>query len=120
MDKFQSPETVHEESWWQISTLGYAQLYMARKLAHNFPKPWEKNLPEMQPHEGIKAPRQVQIDFSRLTAEIGTPAAAPKPRGKPLGRAKGIKLIRRQHHPVISKRKKRLNQVGKPPDQAIA
>ena len=120
LDKFQSPETVHEESWWQISTLAYAQLYMARKLANNFPKPWEKNLPEMQPHEGIKAPRQVQIDFSRLTAEIGTPAAAPKQRGKPLGRTKGFKLIRRQHHPVISKRKKRLNQVEKPPDQAIA
>jgi len=110
MDKFQTPETTHEESWWQISSLAYAQLYMAREIAVNLPNPWEKYLPEMKNNEKVKAARQVQKSFIRITAEIGTPASAPKPRVKPLGRAKGEKQKRRVHYPIILKRLKLLKK----------
>jgi len=106
MDKFQTPETVHEESWWQIASLAYAQLYMARELANNLPNPWEKYLPEMKNNATIKSARQVQKSFARITQEIGTPAAAPKPRGKPLGRRKGEKQPRRNRYSIILKRLK--------------
>jgi hypothetical protein len=106
MDKFQTPETSHEESWWQISSLAYAQLYMARELANNLPHPWEKYLPEMKSNETVKSARQVQKSFMRITTEIGTPASAPKQRGKPLGRAFGMKQIRRIRYPIIFKKKK--------------
>jgi hypothetical protein len=113
MDKFQTPETDHEESWWQIASLAYAQLYMARELAKNLPNPWEKYLPEMKNNATVKSARQVQKSFTRLTQEIGTPASAPKLRGKPLGRQKGAKQPRRNRHPIILKR-------SKPPQKKVA
>lgn len=103
MDKFQTPDTKHEESWWQIAALAYAQLYMSRTLATNLPNPWERYLPEMNRHAAIKSARQVQKSFTKITAAIGTPASAPKPRGKPLGRLKGTKQIRRLPSPIIFK-----------------
>lgn len=106
MDKFQTPETEHEEAWWQIASLAYAQLYMARKLATNLPNPWEKYLPEMQKDVMVKSARQVQKSFTRITTEIGTPASPPKPRVKPPGRMKGAKQIKRIRHPIILKRPK--------------
>jgi hypothetical protein len=103
LDKFQTPDTRHEESWWKISCLSQAQLYMGKELANNMPTPWEKYLPSMRENETVKAPRQVQKSFNRITAETGTPAAAPKPRGKQLGRQKGARPTRRMRHPVVVK-----------------
>ncbi len=103
MDKFQTPDTLHEESCWKLSSLAYAQLYMARKLASNLPTPWEKYLPEMKNNERVKSARQVQKSFTQITAEIGTPAYAPKPRVKPPGRLKGAKQKRRTRFPIIIK-----------------
>lgn len=103
MDKFQTPETTHEESWWKISSLAYTQLYMARELATNLPNPWEKYLPEMKKNVAVKSARQVQKSFIRITTEIGTPASAPKPRVKPPGRMKGAKQTRRIRYPIIFK-----------------
>lgn len=106
MDKFQTPETSHEESWWQIGSLAYAQLYMARELANILPNPWEKYLPEMKRSVTVKSARQVQKSFVRLTTEIGTPASAPKLRVKPPGRVKGAKQVRRYRHPIVLKKPK--------------
>ncbi len=106
MDKFQTPETSHEESWWHISSLAYAQLYMARELANNLPNPWEKYLPEMKKNATIKSARQVQKSFLKITNEIGTPACSPKPRGKPLGRLKRTKQVKRNRYPLVLKNQK--------------
>ena len=108
-DKFQTPDTKHEESWWKISSLAYAQLYMARKLSDNLPNPWEKYLPEMQKNATVKSARQVQKSFEKLTWQIGTPASPPKPRGNPLGRTKGAKQTPRTRHPIVIKEKKTQN-----------
>lgn len=76
---------------------------MARELANNTPNSWEKYLPEMKNNATVKSARQVQKDFARITQQIGTPAAAPKPRGKPLGRRKGEKQPRRSRYSIILK-----------------
>jgi len=106
-DKFQTPETEHEEAWWQFIMMSYTQLYLARELAHNLPNPWEKNLPEFKSSREEKAPTQVQKDFGRIISEIGTPATAPKPRNKSRGRSLGAMQVKRQRHKVVYKVKKR-------------
>ena len=106
MDKYQTPEVKHEESWWQVSSLAYAQLYMARELANNLPNPWEKYLPQMKDNHVIKSARQVQKSFAQITTKVGTPASAPIPRGIQLGRALGEQLTPRKVHPIIFKSEK--------------
>lgn len=103
MDKFQTPDVTHEESWWLIVCISYAQLYMARELANNLPQPWEKYLPAMKNDVTVKPARQVQKSFAKITKEIGTPASAPKQRGSSLGRIAGTKLPRRTQYPIIFK-----------------
>jgi hypothetical protein len=103
IDKFQTPEVEHEEAWWQIVSLSYAQLYMARELASNLPNPWERYLPIMKNSSMVKSATQVQKSFTKITSVVGTPASAPIPRGKSPGRVKGTKQIRRIRHSIIIK-----------------
>lgn len=110
MDKFQTPEITHEESWWKIASIAYAQLYMARELASNAPTPWEKYLPEMKNNTAVKSAKQVQKSFIKITSDIGTPAIPPTSRGKHLGRQKGAKQIRRIQYPIIFKGEKNLKR----------
>lgn len=77
---------------------------MARKLATNLPRPWERYLPEG--NKEVANPTQTQRDFTRIIEEIGTPAKAPKGRGKSAGRKKGVSYNRKQRKPVIKKSKK--------------
>lgn len=106
MDKLQTPEVKHEEAWWQMVLLSYAQLYLAREVAQRWPKPWEKYSPEYKSDNQEKTPSQVQRDFGRIIRAIGTPAKPPKPRKKSVGRAKGALQRKREKRPVINKSKK--------------
>lgn len=99
---YQTPEVEHEENWWQIVQLAYCQLWLARHLAGDLPRPWERYLPK--PQIKAAAPTAVQRDFSRIIRQIGTPADAPKPRGKSPGRVHGQRPRRRDRQPVIKKR----------------
>ena len=107
LNKFQTPDTEHEEAWWQFVMMSYAQLYMARQLANNLPNPWEKWLPEFKSNRDEKSPSQVQKDFGRIIVEIGTPAQPLKPRKKSHGRKLGESQVKRQRHKVVYKSKKR-------------
>ena len=107
MDKFQTTDVKHEESWWQIVSLAQAQLYASRELATNHPRAWEKYLPQMQTNSKLeKSPRQVQKSFVEITKEIGTPASRPKPRGIVLGSKPRATQPRRIKHPIIFKSQK--------------
>ena len=108
MNKTQTPEVDHEEAWWQFTMMAYAQLYACRALADYMPTPWEKYLEEFKSTDREKSPTQVQKSFSRIIRGIGTPAQAPKPRNKSIGRVKGTIQIKRQRHPVIIKSKNTL------------
>lgn len=106
LNKFQTPEVEHEEAWWQLAMLSYAQLYMARQLANNSPNPWEKWLPEFKSNRKDKSPSQVQKDFGRIIREIGTPAKPPKHRKKSRGRQPGEIQPKRLHHAIVYKGQK--------------
>lgn len=101
LTSFQTPEAVREESWWQLSHLAYAQLWLSRHLAYNLPRPWERNLPSMKTRQ--MSPSLVQRDFGRIIRQIGTPAKPPKRRGNSPGRREGVKLPPRLRRKVVVK-----------------
>ena len=106
MDKIQTPDVLHEETWWQLVMVAYSQLYLARKIAKNTANPWEKYLPSQRLSQEEKSPSQVQKDFQSIIKGIGTPAKAPKPRNKSAGRKQGMTQPKRLHHPVVFKGQK--------------
>ena len=98
--------------------LAYVQLWLTRCLAEAIPRPWERYLPQFQTQSKSQAsspspvfssqsatrhPSMVQRDFGRIIQEIGTPAKAPKPRGKSPGRTKGDRQKPRKRQKVIKK-----------------
>jgi hypothetical protein len=101
---FQTPETGREEKWWQLVHLAYAQLWLAHPLADGLPRPWERSLPALRGR--CRSPTGVQRDFARLIRQLGTPAQAPKRRGKSAGRPRGMRLSPRQRHKVVVKGRK--------------
>ena len=104
LDAYQTPDVSHEESWWQLVMLAYAQLYLARESVTQCPEPWERYLPQFQqPQPKVVTPTQTQRGFQKVLAEIGSPTAACKPRGKPRGRATGESALKREDSPVIFK-----------------
>ncbi len=103
MDSFQTPETEHEENWWIIAALAYAQLLAASEIAIPSCHPWERYLPNFERNSVIPTPSMVQRDMARIISESGTPAKAPEPRGKSPGRLKGECPGRRERFPVIKK-----------------
>ena len=98
---YQTPETAHEERWWQLAHLAYLQLWVARETATCRPRPWERSLPNHK--SGKSTPTLVQRAFAQFIAQFGTPAKAPKPRGKSPGRRKGVRLVARQRQKVLKK-----------------
>lgn len=102
MDKSQTPDVEHEEAWWQLVMMAYMQLYLARDIAKNAPKPWEKYLTALKSETEI-SPTQVQKDFERIIRTCGTPALPPKCLKKASGRQKGQKQIPRIRYPIVKK-----------------
>ena len=101
---FQTPDDEREEMWWQLAHIAYTQLWMARHVARNLPRPWERNLPEMKTRR--MSPTLVQRDFGRVIQQIGTPAQPPKRRGNSPGRRKGTRLPPRPRQQVVIKGQK--------------
>lgn len=109
LDGFQTPDDEREETWWQLVHLAYAQLWLARHVAHCLPRPWERNLPTMKAR--LMSPTLVRRDFGRIIRQMGTPAQAPKPRFNGSGRRRGMKLPPRPRQKVVVKSQK----AAKPP-----
>jgi len=100
---FQTPDVAREESWWQLSHLAFAQLWLARHLTEALPRPWERHLPAMKRRH--MSPTLVQRGFARIIRQLGTPAQPPKPRNISAGRSPGRKLPKRPRQPVVVKHK---------------
>ncbi len=117
MISYQTPDVDHEENWWEIVSLSYADLFTAVPLAENLPKPWEIYLPQIKESDPdvLPSPSMVQRDMDRIISGIGTPADLPKPRGKSPGRKKGTSPGRRERHPYIIKGKQ-----AKPEEAIVA
>jgi hypothetical protein len=104
MTDYQTPDLAREERWWHLAHLAYLQLWIAQDIAVSYPRPWERYLPQ---HKVKKiTPTLVQRDFERLISQFGTPAKAPKPRGKSPGRKQGFRLTSRDRHKVLKKGEK--------------
>jgi hypothetical protein len=78
LDKFQTCETEHEESWWQLATLAYLQLWVGREYASWLPRPWEKHLPQVK--EKHLSPAMVQRSFGEIIRRFGPPSQRPQVR----------------------------------------
>ena len=101
LDKFQTPDDKHEENWWRLVALAYLQLWAAKELVSQLPRPWERYLPSVV--NKLVTPAAAQRDIGRIIRQIGTPSPAPKPRGKSPGRPKGLLLAPRVWHAVVKK-----------------
>jgi hypothetical protein len=102
-DRYQTPDTDHEEKWWLMAHLAYLQLWVACPIAQAVPRPWE-TAPAAKSKQPL-APTHVQRDFARLVRQFGTPAAAPKRRGNSDGRPHGMVLPHRPCAAVVCKGK---------------
>jgi hypothetical protein len=101
LDKFQTPDDQHEENGWRLVALAYLQLWAAKELVSQLPRPRERYLPSVL--NKLVTPAAAQRDMGRIIRQIGTPSPAPKPRGKSPGRLKGVVLAPRKRHAVVKK-----------------
>lgn len=85
------------EQWSSLMPLLSWQLWLARKECIDHPLPWQS------PQDSL-TPGRVAQAFAGILAGIGTPAPAPKPRGKSPGRVKGQKPTPRLPYPTVKKR----------------
>ena len=109
LNDFQTPELEHEENWVTLVMLAYVQLWVAHSLTTHLPRPWQRYLPTSP--SGRISPSKVQQDWDRISCQLGTPAVAPKPRGKSPGRQKGQTQPPRSRFKVIKKGKSRQTTV---------
>jgi hypothetical protein len=73
------------------------QLWLARADCVDQPLPWQS------PQDSL-SPGRVAQAFASILAAIGTPASAPKQRGKSPGRAQGERPAPRPRYPTVKKR----------------
>jgi hypothetical protein len=93
------------ERWSSLMPLLTWQLWLARAECHDHPLPWQS------PQEAL-APGRVAQAFASILAVIGTPALAPKPRGKSSGRTKGEQPPARPRYPTVKKRASKRKKSG--------
>lgn len=98
LPRFSTPERA--ERWSDLIPLISWQLWLARPVAADKPRPWQK------PQSNL-TPGRVCQGMGGVLAAISTPAQAPKPRGKSPGWPKGRPRSRRQRYPVVKKGSKR-------------
>ena len=107
LNTFETPEVKHEQHWVQLVMLAYVQLWAAHTLAIALPRPWESYL--KTDASARICPSKVQQDWNRIISQLGTPAVAPKPRGKSSGRQLGQTQTLRPRLPVVKKGKSEIH-----------
>lgn len=96
-----TPKLRHPEQadlWTWLVVAAYTQLRLARTVVADRRLPWEKPLPARR-----LTPCRVLRAFSSLLPSLGTPARAPKPRGRSPGRPKGRLSGRATRYPAVKK-----------------
>lgn len=90
---------VRQDRWTWVVALAYWQLLLARELARDCPRPWERAQPQ-----GSLSVARVQRDYGRILWQFGLAAPAPKARGKAPGRRPGAILAPKPRQPVLRRR----------------
>jgi hypothetical protein len=96
-----APRVRHPEQadrWTWLVVAAYAQLRLARGVVTDWRLPWERPLPPRK-----LTPPRVLRSFVTLFPLVGTPAEAPKPRGRSPGRPKGSFSGPAKRYPAIKK-----------------
>ena len=96
-----APRIRHPEQadrWTWLILAAYTQLRLARGIVADRRLPWEKPLPIQK-----LTPTRVLRSFVTLLPALGTPATAPKPRGRSPGRPKGSFSGPARRYPAIKK-----------------
>src|SRR5215218_6231599 len=86
------------DRWTWLVLAAYSQFRLARGLVADRRLPWERPLPTEK-----LTPYRVLRSFVTLLPLVGTPAAAPKPRGRSPGRPRGSRSGRAKRYPVVKK-----------------
>jgi hypothetical protein len=90
-----------QDRWSWVVLLAGWQLLLARELARDCPRPWERA------HRAGGLPLgRVQRDYGRILREFGLAGAAPKRRGKAPGRPLGQVLEPKPRQPLLRRRQK--------------
>ncbi|MFE4961281.1 transposase, partial [Streptomyces sp. NPDC056653] len=97
--RLRTPEQA--DRWVWLILAAYAQLRLARPLAEDLRRPWEKPLTPDQ-----LTPGRVRRGYPRIRRTVGTPARAPKASHPGPGRPKGRTSIPAPRHPVGKKQRK--------------
>jgi DDE superfamily endonuclease len=84
------------ETWTYAVSAVHNQITLAHFLTSGMRQPWESS--DREP-----TPQQVRRACGRIIAQLGTPAGAPRVRGKSPGRRKGAKIRRAERFPTIFK-----------------
>jgi hypothetical protein len=80
--RVRSPQQADRWTW--LIIIAYTQLWLARGLADDLRRPWERPLAPDQ-----LTPARVRRGFRRIRRRVGLPASAPKPTRPGPGRPKG-------------------------------
>jgi hypothetical protein len=87
------------ELWSALVIIAYWQLWLARSVVADCPRPWQKAQPEL-------TPGRVHQAMGGVLATLGTPTTVPKPRGKSPGWSQGRLRTKRTRYPVVKKHTK--------------
>jgi hypothetical protein len=96
-----TPRVRHPEradQWTWLILAAYTQLRMARNIVADQKLPWEKPLSQRR-----LTPTRVLRAFCGPLPDLGTPASAPKPRGRSPGRPKESLSGKAPRYPTIMK-----------------
>ncbi len=108
--KLRTPQAADRWTWLLI--VAHTQLRLARTLAEDLRRPWEKPTTS-----GRLTPARVRRGFRNIRAHLACPSRVPKPRGTGPGRPPGAKNKRRAPRYDVGKTVKRpetLKAIGKP------
>ena len=106
LPQLSTPE--QSQLWSTLLLIASWQLWLARRAAQDNPLPWQKP----QPPEKM-TPGRVHRGMSGVLTRIGTPAQAPKARGKSPGWPVGRVRTKRVRHAVIKKQSPQATQAKK-------
>ena len=95
--KIRSPEAADRWTW--IVIVAHTQLRLARPLAEDLRRPWERPRPP-----GRLSPARVRRGFPRIHRNMPSPAGAPKPARPGPGRPPGSRNARPAPHHHVGKR----------------
>jgi len=94
LPRFQHAET--GDTWTLLVALAHWMLFLARPLVEDMPLPWQKPQTRL-------TPQRVRQSLKPIFALIGSPARAPKQRGKPPGWPNGKPRTPKQRYKVVKK-----------------